>query len=320
MLDKYNNPLVGEKVAIKINGQTYYRTVKEEGYASLAINLNPGEYDANIAYDGKFGNVQTTAKVIVKTTLFAQDIEKYYKNDTQFFASFLDGNGKPLRNSKVQFNINGVFYTRTTDETGQAKLNINLGPNKYIITSINLATGEKHSNSVTVKNVLFENRNLVKYYKNDTQYTIKVLDGKGKPLNGGTVVFNINGVLYTRTTNATGYAKLNINLAPGTYIITADYKGLKVSNNIVIKPILEAKDLSMKYLDGSKFEAKLLNGQGNPYPKQKITFNINGVFYNRATDSNGIARLNIRLMPGEYIITSKYENGATISNKIRISD
>ena len=320
LLDKYNNPLVGEKVAIKINGQTYYRTVKEEGYASLAINLNPGEYDANIAYDGKFGNVQTTAKVIVKTTLFAQDIEKYYKNDTQFFASFLDGNGKPLRNSKVQFNINGVFYTRTTDETGQAKLNINLGPNKYIITSINLATGEKHSNSVTVKNVLFENRNLVKYYKNDTQYTIKVLDGKGKPLNGGTVVFNINGVLYTRTTNATGYAKLNINLAPGTYIITADYKGLKVSNNIVIKPILEAKDLSMKYLDGSKFEAKLLNGQGNPYPKQKITFNINGVFYNRATDSNGIARLNIRLMPGEYIITSKYENGATISNKIRISD
>lgn len=319
LLDKYNKPLAGEKVTININGQNYNRAVKEEGYTSLAINLNPGEYDVNVVYNGKFGNVQTTAKVIVKTTLFGQDIEKYYKNDTQFFASFLDGNGNPLRNSKVEFNINGVFYTRTTDENGRAKLNINLQPNKYIITSINSATGEKHSNSITVKNVLFENKNIVKYYKNDTQYTIKVLDGKGNPLSGGTVVFNINGVFYTRTTNATGYAKLNINLAPGKYIITADYKGLKASNNIVVKPILEAKDLSMEYLDESKFKVKLLDGQGNPYAEQNITFNINGVFYNRTTDSDGIANLNIRLMPGEYIITSKYGNGATLSNKITIS-
>lgn len=319
LLDKYYNPLVGEGVAIEINGQTYHRAVKVEGYASLAINLNPGEYDVKVSYAGKFGNVQTTAKVTVKTTLFAQEIEKYYKNDTQFVASFLDGNGNPLKNSKVQFNINGLFYTRTTNDKGQAKLNINLGPNKYIITSINLATGERISNSITVKNVLFENRDIVKYYKNDTQYTIKVLDGQGNPLKGGTVVFNINGVFYTRATNETGYAKLNINLEPGTYIITADYKGLTVSNYIVVKPVLEAKDLSMKHLDGSKFEVKLVDGQGNPYSNQIITFNINGVFYNRMTDSNGIARLNIRLMPGEYIITSSY-NGLSIGNRITISN
>ena len=39
---------------------------------------------------------------------------------------------------------------------------------------------------------------------------------------------------------------------------------------------------------------------------------------NRTTDANGIARLNINMMAGEYIITSMYENGATISNKITI--
>ena len=47
--------------------------------------------------------------------------------------------------------------------------------------------------------------------------------------------------------------------------------------------------------------------------------NINGVFYDRITDNAGIARLNINLMPGEYIITSMYKNGAAISNKITIS-
>ena len=40
------------------------------------------------------------------------------------------------------------------------------------------------------------------------------------------------------------------------------------------------------------------------FANQIITFNING----------GIARLNINLMAGKYIITSMYSNGDTISN------
>ena len=39
---------------------------------------------------------------------------------------------------------------------------------------------------------------------------------------------------------------------------------------------------------------------------------------NTTTDDTGIARLNINLMAGEYIITSMYENGAAISNKVTI--
>ena len=42
------------------------------------------------------------------------------------------------------------------------------------------------------------------------------------------------------------------------------------------------------------------------------------VFYERTTDEDGIAKLNINLMAGEYIITSQYDN-AVISNKITIS-
>ena len=74
----------------------------------------------------------------------------------------------------------------------------------------------------------------------------------------------------------------------------------------------------MKYRDGSKFEAKVLNGTGNPLVNGSVEFNINGVFYTRTSDDNGIARLNINLMAGEYIITSTYNN-LSISNKITIS-
>ena len=315
--DKYENPLIGEKVAIIINGQTYYREVKDAGYASLAINLNPGEYNVDIRYNGKFGNVQTESNVTVRTTLFAEDIVKYYKNGTQFYASFLNKNGNTLKNSKVQFNINGIIYTRTTDENGRAKLNINLGPGKYTITSINGDTGETLGKSIVVKSVVIENRNLVKYYRNDSQYTVKILDGKGNPLGGAKVTFNINGVFYSRTTNENGTAKLNINLDPGNYIITASYNGESVSNKINVLTRLVSSDLSMKYMDGSNFKVTVLDGQGIVSSGENITFNINGVFYNRTTDDDGLASLTINLMAGKYIITS-YWNGYMKSNYITI--
>ena len=131
---------------------------------------------------------------------------------------------------------------------------------------------------------------------------------------------NINGVFYNRATNENGIARLKINLIPGEYILTAKdpLTGLQMSYNITVLPTLTGEDLNMKYLDGSKYEAKLVDGQGKPIVGKNITFNINGVFYQRPTDENGIARLNIRLMAGEYLITSQYGQ-AKISNKITIS-
>ena len=79
----------------------------------------------------------------------------------------------------------------------------------------------------------------------------------------------------------------------------------------------------MKYLDGSNFTAQTLDGQGKALAKQNISFNVNGVFYHKTTDENGIANLNIRLNPGKYIITSiwnEYQvgNNITIAKKKRI--
>ena len=56
-------------------------------------------------------------------------------NDTQFYATFLSQGAKPLANTNVTFNINGVFYTCQTDDNGTAKLNINLNPGNYILTA-----------------------------------------------------------------------------------------------------------------------------------------------------------------------------------------
>ena len=312
--DYQGNALVNKSVTIVINGVSYARKTDVNGTASIALGLNSGVYDATVTVDNRTVN----SVVTILATVNGTDIVKMYRNGTQYYATFLDSQGNYLKDGEtVRFNIYGVMYDRkVSGDKGLARLNINLEQGEYVITAINLVTGDKAANNITVLPLFTENRDITKYYKNGTQYTVKVLGDDGNPVGAGeNVTFNINGVFYTRQSDANGIAKLNINLQPGDYIITAQYKGCMVSNNIKVLPILNAADITMKYRDGTKFEAKLVDGQGKPFAGQTLTFNINGVMYNRITDGSGIARLNINLMPGEYIITSMYSNGATIANK-----
>ena len=216
-------------------------------------------------------------------------------------------------------NINGVFYYRTTDSNGDVRLNINLNSGNYILTVTNPVTGENSASHITVLSRLVENNDLVKYYRNASRYSVKLVDEKGSPMAGVNVTFNINGVFYTRLTNSEGVASLAINLIPGKYIITAQYGDSKVSNTITVLSIIKANDVTMSYRDGTKFKATILDGYGTPCPNQSVNFNINGVFYTRITDTNGIANLNINLPAGKYIITTMF-NGLCESNTIEIKN
>ena len=319
LTDENNNILANKNIIFNINGVEYTRTTDSDGIARITVNLNSGEYKIKTSYAGdeKYEKSSNYISIKIKPTLIANNLTKFYRNESQFFVKLIDNTGNIIANKEILFNINGVYYTRQTNSSGIAKLNINLNAGEYIITTLNEETGEKISNKILVLSLLQENYDLVKYYKNDSQYLLKVYNKNGSIAVGVKVTFNINGVYYTRQTNSSGIAKLNINLAPGNYIITAEYENCKVSNHISVKDILYAEDMEMKYKDGSKFNVKLVDGKGNPFAKESITFNINGVFYTRITNDNGIASLNINLMSGKYIITSSY-NGLNIANKITV--
>lgn len=317
--DIYGNPLANMNVTISINGRNYVKQSDENGTASLGLNLESKNYTVVTTFGGnsKYFGTRSNNTVSILSTLISKDIVKYYRNGTQFYATVLDFKGNPLANTTVMFNINGVFYNKTTDENGTAKLNIWLRPGKYIITIFNLVTGEQAGNNVTVLSKIVENYDLVKYYKNASKFSVKILDSQGYPVEGTIVTFNINGVFYYKETDSNGIASLAINLRPGKYVITTMYGQYDVGNNVTVLPTLQTSDLKMKYLDGSAFHARVVDGQGNPLANQIVTFNVNGVFYNKVTNDEGIASLNIRLMKGEYIITSIY-NGFETGNTIKI--
>ena len=311
--------LADTPITVTINGVSYNKTTDKNGAVEMNIYLKPGVYTATVAYAGNktIGANSVDAKITVLPTITGNNITKMYQNGTHFFAAFVNGQGKALANTKVTFNINGVFYTKQTNDNGIANLNIMLRPGHYILTAYNPVTGDEQGFSVDVKS-LIEASDLTKYYLNASRFQATIYNKDGSLAVNKEVTYNINGVFYTKTTDENGVASLGISLRPGNYIITTIVDGLAMGNNVTVMPTLVTKDLDMKYLDGSDFTAQTLDGQGNPLANQNVSFNVNGVFYHKVTDKDGIASLKIRLMSGEYIITSYWNNFQT-GNTIKIA-
>ena len=316
-------------VIVTINGTDYKGTVVNGTAKVIIPGLDEGTYKVVTFYtgDNKYDSMIVNGTIIVnkntKTTLTMDNLVKYFNGPQKLMAKLVDGFGNPIANATVYFTINGKVYARITDENGTASIAIRLLPSEYKASALFNGTDDYDmaavNASVLVKNTILGNDTTL-YFRNGTQYVAKFLDGNGKALANTDVKFNINGVFYTRVTDENGIARLNIRLDPASYIITAynPVTGEQKANNITVLPRIIAKDLSMKYLDGSTFNAALVDGQGKAISGVNTTFNINGVFYHRTTNADGVTKLNIRLMPGEYIITSMYDE-CWASNKIIIS-
>ena len=304
------------KVIFNVNGVNYTKELVN-GKASIGINLNPGNYTITTFYHYTDGLATKTNNIEVLSTILANDVVKFFRNGTQYCAKFLDGCGSPLVNASVIFNINGVFYKKQTDDNGMAKLNINLRPGVYILTAMHPDTLMYGSN-ITVLSTILAN-DVVKFFRNGTQYCAKFLDGCGSPLVNASVTFNINGVLYKKQTDYEGVARLNINLFPGKYILTAMHPdGLMYGYNITVLSTIHGDDIVKFFRNGTQYCAKFLDGCGSPLVNASVIFNINGVFYKKQTDDNGMARLNINLFPGEYILTAIHLNGEEKANIIKV--
>ena len=317
------------EVIITIDGKEYKGSV-DNGVAKVVIpDLKEGTYKVVTFYtgDNKYDSMIVNGTITVnkntKTTLTMDDVVKYFKGAQNLTAKLVDAFGNPIANATIYFTVNGKVYAKTTDKNGTASMGIGLVPNEYKVNAVFNGTKDYDkataNATVTVKNTVLGNDTTL-YFCNGTKYVAKFLDSNGKALANTTVKFNINGVFYTRVTDENGTASLTIKLDPKSYVITAynPATGEERANNITVMPTLITKDLSMKFQDGSKFNVTILDGQGKPLANQNVTFNVNGVFYNKVSGADGVASLNINLNAGKYIITSMW-NGYQVGNNITIA-
>ena len=251
--------------------------------------------------------------------IYGEDLSMYYKNGSRYEVSiYQDGKliNSQNNDSKVIFNVNGVNYTKEL-VNGKASIGINLNPGNYTITTFyhytdGLAT---KTNNIEVLSTIQAN-DVVKFFRNGTQYCAKFLDGCGSPLVNASVTFNINGVFYKKQTDDNGMARLNINLFPGEYILTAIHlNGEEKANIIKVLTTISAEDISLIENKSGVFVLKTHDGARN------VSITINGVEYIVQTDDGGVATLNVSLSKGNHAVLSKNLNsGEEIFNTIYVME
>ena len=316
--DSDMNPIYNNNVTININDVNYTKTTDLDGKTSLNLNLNPGKYLANIYFLGndEYLKGNTSANVEVLSTIVSNDLTKYYKSNSQFETELLDSKGNALINETVTFNINGIFYNRSTNSNGVAKLNINLPSGNYTIIAFNPKDGLLKSNKIKVLSSI-NSSDLKKIYKDSNQYWATFRYENGEILKNTDVKFNVNGVLYTRKTDENGNAELNINLPPGEYTITAynPINNEKCSNKIYVydfsNTTLESENKVFKENEEVLIKANLTNMLNQGMKNEIVTLTIENNTYNTLTDDKGEANFDLNLPQGNYTLTFNYAGDET---------
>ena len=293
-----------------------------EGTAVITVSY-AGDKNYNAAENK---NITVT---IAEMFIVGYDVNMTYEDGSAYMVQLVDGNGDPVAKAKEAINItiNGRTYNRLTDENGIAKITIHLNASTYPATA--------QYGKITINNMVTVNKLPIKacdvnmIYKDGSAYMVQLVDKNGNPFAKANQAINITiaGKSYIRYTNAEGIAKITINLAAGTYPVTAQY-GNTIINNVVTvnKLLIVASDVNMAYKDGSAYMVQLVDGNGDNVAKANVAVNItiDGRTYTRVTDANGIAKITINLRAGEYPVTAQYgnviiENMVTVNNKYSIS-
>lgn len=322
--DLEDKPVNGS-ARIVINGSNGYHTsffidiINSHGNITIE-GLSLGNYTVkatfssinyNQSYDACSFEIIST---ISGFNLTSEDVIKEFENDTQYHVRVTDSYGNPLANMFVYLSINSskwttsVNYTVKTNEDGIATLIINLLPGDYKVTAH--FADKTTNNKITVLSVNYSLKanDVVKYFKNSTQYTVKVTDVNGNPVINRTVTVYVNRnnwknpVKYFIKTNEDGIARLTINLIAGSYSITSNICYNSTKNTIKVLPILTVNNLVKKLSVSGSLKAKLVDGQGNPAQGKEVTFTVKDKIYTVITDSNGIAILPIHLHVGNWSV------------------
>lgn len=322
LMDSNNKAITGETIYLCINDKAYKLITDRDGKAKLTVNLKSGSYNAKIIFNESktYHKISDKINITVLKTIQSSDLTKKYNTSGQYIAIFYNPNGKALGNTKIQIAIGKKKYNFTTLPNGVLRLNINLNPGKYIIKATNPVSGEVAQNTIFIYQNIMENRDLTKYFRGSEVYKVRAYGNNGKAVGAGKIVtFKVCGVTYKVKTNKNGYASLKINLLPRKYTITAEYNKFKVSNKIVVKPVLTAKNVSYKKGKAVKFSAKLVNTKGKALKGKKITFKFKNKKYTAKTNSKGSATITIKmaLKVGTYKIQSIY-GLSKITNTIKI--
>ena len=232
-----------------------------------------------------------------------------------------DSNGNVLPNKPVNIVIGSKNYPMVTDSNGCIIMPI-MPRGSYSI-SVSFEGDDdyyesQNSAKINILPSLLENKDFTVYYGNVIKYKVRAKGSDGKYSAGNVVTIKVNGKTYHVKTDKNGYATQALKLKSGSYIITAEFNGDKVSNKLTFKPTLIAKNIVKKKAKKIKFSVKVVNKNGKVVKNKKVSFKVKGKKYTAKTNKKGVATVSIKnLKIGKFTIASSY-GGCTVKNTIKI--
>lgn len=302
-LNSDGSPLKNKNVKFILNGKTYTKKTNSKGAASLAINLKVGTYTVYAVHPNGY---KISNKIVIKTSVIANDVTKRYLSSKVFTATFYGKDGKVLSKKYVTFKAHGSTFKVKTNSKGVAKLTIISKPTTFKMYSINPVTGEKKTNTVKIKHTMSASKMTV-FSDRTSTFKVKLYKNEKLVKNAKVYVY-IKGVKKVAKTDSSGVASVNFKLAKGTYTFksydpyTKDTIRTKIT---VLAPTIKASNVVDAANVTSKYTATLLDKNGNIVKNKEVIFTLNGKTTTVKTNAYGAASINYNLDVGSYKITLK---------------
>ena len=297
------------------------------------LNYKP---EPNVRYVYAKLNNQTlniSVKMKGESNLIVSDLTKTYNENKNLNIKLTDANNSPLANKDITISIGGKSQVKKTDSSGMVKLAINLSPGTYNAV-ISFVDENYRNQKKTVKITVLKYKtainakNLVKYYKNGTKLTVKLLDNNKKALKSKVIKIKISGKRISAKTNGKGIAKFSINNKAGTYKAKISFNGdnLYQASEKTIKIYVKSAKMTLKNKKvkrNSNLIATIKDKNGKGIKKTKVKFKLNGKTYIKTTDKKGQAKLKIKIKAGNYKLKTSFKStkiyGATVfTNKVKV--
>ena len=326
---------VGDKnatgdVTVIIDGVPYDAKV-ENGTATVYVDgNNPGSKNATVIYtpEGKDPIEQNVSVDIPKVSEYPLDIEVTNVDKANGTATIKVQAPKDATGNAT-IKVGDQIIPVTLDENGTAIVTVNNipvgshdidvtynGDDKYVAKS-NRTHVNMPINLPTVNVV----DHLVRGWNSQFDYEAVFTNELGEVLVNTTVQFIVNGKTYSVKTETHGIAKLSETLPIGEYTVTSvnPVTGENVTKKLsIVKRIIQNKDLTMDFKDGSHWDVLVIGDDGKPVGEGEIIdIYVNTIHYVAKTDKNGYAKLAINLNPKSYKISAEYKKYKVI-NKLKV--
>ena len=324
--DRKGINLTGKDIKVLLNGTVHNLTTDSKGQATLAIDLLPGNYTAEILFAEDECYLSTFASVNVKidkiaTELTADDISFIYDEPLNLTILLKDRKGNDITGKDIKVLLNGTVYNLTTDAKGQAILPIDLLPGNYT-AEVSYAGENIYLPSSTVSNVVINkiatvlNADDISFvYENSTDLIVFLKDSKGNELKGKDILIKLDKKTYVLKTDSNGQVTLTVKSLPGIYAaeisFAEDYLYLASSSSakVTVNKIatsLSADNISFIYSNPADLVVFLKDTNGKALEGKNISISVNRLTYTKTTDEEGMVTLPLDYNAGSYVASLSF--------------